>query len=133
APAEAEAWRVEQRRQQRNGAQRKTPVYPSELRRLERQRQARRRRKRARPHGEHYTTDSYRRTIAYAIKKANRAGVAVPAWFPHQLRHSKGTEVRKRYGLEGAQLALGHAKVDITQLYAERDLHKAMRIARKTG
>ena len=43
------------------------------------------------------------------------------------------TEVRKRYGVEGAQLALGHSKANITEVYAERDLEFAKRIARKTG
>jgi len=39
------------------------------------------------------------------------------------------TEVRKQYGVEGAQLALGHSKANITEVYAERDLEFAKRIA----
>lgn len=50
-------------------------------------------------------------------------------WSPGQIRHSTGTKVRERYGIEGAQLILGHAKVETTQIYAERDLSRAMQIA----
>ena len=47
-------------------------------------------------------------------------------WHPNQLRHSAATEVRKRFGLEAAQTVLGHSKADVTQIYAERDLAKAI-------
>ena len=46
-------------------------------------------------------------------------------WAPNQLRHSAATEVRKVYGLEAAQLVLGHASADVSQIYAERDMNKA--------
>ena len=46
-------------------------------------------------------------------------------------RHA--TEVRRQYGLEGAQVALGHSKADVTQVYAERDLALAQRIAAEVG
>ena len=29
-------------------------------------------------------------------------------WFPNQIRHTVGTEVRAKYGLEAAQVLLGH-------------------------
>lgn len=54
-------------------------------------------------------------------------------WHPHQLRHSVATAVRKRYGLEAAQVYLGHATADVTQVYAERDLGRATEIAREIG
>jgi integrase len=54
-------------------------------------------------------------------------------WSPNQLRHSAGTEIRKRYGLEAAQVILGHASADVTQVYAERDLAKAVEIMREVG
>jgi integrase len=54
-------------------------------------------------------------------------------WHPNQLRHSHGTEVRRLYGLEAAQVALGHARADVTQVYAERDLSLAERVAREIG
>jgi integrase len=54
-------------------------------------------------------------------------------WTPLQLRHTVATLVRAQYGLEPAQLVLGHARVDATQIYAERDLEKARSIMNKIG
>jgi integrase len=54
-------------------------------------------------------------------------------WAPNRLRHSAGTEIRKRFGLEAAQVILGHASADVTQVYAERDLQKAVEIMREVG
>jgi integrase len=77
---------------------------------------------------ERYYRQSYVTAVRRACKKAG-----VPHWHPNQLRHLHATEVRKRYGLEGAQVALGHSKADVTQVYAERDLALAERIAREVG
>jgi len=52
-------------------------------------------------------------------------------WHPHQLRHNYATTVRREHGLEVAQILLGHAKADVTQVYAERDLKRAIEVARK--
>jgi len=57
----------------------------------------------------------------------------LPHWHPNQLRHSMGTAVRREYGLEGAQVVLGHAKANTTEIYAERDQRLAVEIARKLG
>lgn len=54
-------------------------------------------------------------------------------WSPNRLRHSAGTEIRKRFGLEAAQVILGHASADVTQVYAERDLQKAVEIMLEVG
>ncbi len=54
-------------------------------------------------------------------------------WSPNQLRHSAATAIRKRYGLEAAQVVLGHAAADVTQVYAERDLEKARTVIREIG
>lgn len=78
--------------------------------------------------GDHYTTGSYRRAIHRACDQAN-----VPRWSPHRLRHNAATETRKRFGLEAAQVLLGHSKADVTQIYAERDEELAFRIARERG
>jgi hypothetical protein len=43
------------------------------------------------------------------------------------------TEIRKRFGLEAAQVALGHAGADVTQIYAERDLQKAAQVMAEVG
>jgi site-specific recombinase XerC len=55
------------------------------------------------------------------------------AWSPNQLRHSAATEIRRRFGLEAAQVALGHSKADVTQVYAERDMTKAAAVMREVG
>jgi integrase len=67
------------------------------------------------------------------MKQAKKAGFAVPHWHPHQLRHNRGTEVRRKYGIEAAQVALGHARADVTEVYAERNLEQARKIAREMG
>jgi integrase len=54
-------------------------------------------------------------------------------WHPNQLRHSFATKVRKAHGLEAAQVLLGHAKADVTQVYAERDEALAVAIAGQIG
>jgi integrase len=54
-------------------------------------------------------------------------------WHPNQLRHSAATQIRKEFGLEAAQVVLGHAKADMTQRYAERDMQKGQDVARKIG
>ncbi len=59
-------------------------------------------------------------------KKAHR-------WHPNRLRHSAATRIRKAFGLEASQVVLGHAKADVTQVYAERDLTKAVEVMRQMG
>jgi len=87
-----------------------------------------RKRKPARTPGDCYTPDSYRRSIQSACDKAG-----IPRWHPHQLRHLAATRLRKEYGLEAAQIMLGHSKCDTTQLYAEVNRDKALSLAAKIG
>ena len=54
-------------------------------------------------------------------------------WHPNQIRHTVATEVRAKFGLEAAQVLLGHSRADVTQTYAERDMAKAPEVARKIG
>jgi site-specific recombinase XerC len=54
-------------------------------------------------------------------------------WHPNQLSHSFATRVRKEFGLDGAQVALGHANADVTQVYPARDEEAAVAIAEKIG
>ncbi len=115
-------------------------------------------RKPARPAGDRYTTDSYRRAIHRACElafkmppelrkapagetaeqKADRIAVGRKwreenTWAPNRLRHSAATEIRKRFGLEAAQVTLGHAAADVTQVYAERDLERAAAVMAQVG
>lgn len=75
-----------------------------------------------------YSVDSYRRAIHRACVKTN-----IPVWTPHRLRHTSATDIREDYGLEAAQVFLGHASCDITQVYAEANQQKAIQIAQRIG
>lgn len=72
--------------------------------------------------------DTWRVAIHRACAEAG-----VPRWCPNQLRHRAATELRKEFGLEGAQVALGHSDIGTTQIYAEVDHSLAIKIARKRG
>ena len=78
--------------------------------------------------GEHYTASSYAQAISRAAKKAG-----VEHWFPYQIRHTAATKIRERHGIEGSQVLLGHATIDATQIYAERNMAEAVRIAEMEG
>jgi integrase len=78
--------------------------------------------------GKAYSTDGYRLAIARACQKAD-----IRRWTPNQLRHVKATEVRARFGLEAAQVYLGHGSANVTQIYAERDRSLAEKVAREIG
>jgi integrase len=81
-----------------------------------------------RPPAEKYTRQSYLTAIVRACDEAN-----AERWFPYQLRHTHGTAVRKRFGLEAAQVALGHARADVTRTYAERNEALAAKVAGEMG
>lgn len=94
-----------------------------------------------------YTTGSYGRAVHRCIDKANAAAIAetikagrdadqarqLPHWHLNQLRHSAGTEIRHEFGLEAAQVVLGHTKANVTQVYAERDHARAAEVMGKIG
>jgi integrase len=137
SPAEADEYRHERRAIDRN---RKTPVYPCELRAREKRKQQARSRKSRRPRGATYTPDSYRRAIEYGVTRSNRErakgdpeAVSINKWSPYQLRHSFATNMRRDYGVEAAQLGLGHARTNIVDVYAEKNLAVIVNIARKSG
>jgi integrase len=91
----------------------------------------RRRRKGGRPPG--ITADRYdRRTYRQAIIRACRKAGIEP-WSPLQLRHAAATKIRESFGLEAAQVILGHSRVDSTQLYAEKNMNRASEIIAKIG
>ena len=131
SPAESEEKRHEDQRKRR-----RTRVQPSQTNR--------RMSKPARAPRTTYTRTSYQRAIARAIVKANKdrrkeaeemgiEPVLLPHWHANQLRHSKATEIRRQFGLEAAQVILGHAKADVTQVYAERDARLATEVAKQVG
>jgi site-specific recombinase XerC len=94
--------------------------------------------------GECYTVNTYRQAIRRACDQADKQAHKtqpdvsqktrlVPRWAPNRIRHTAGTEIRKRHGLEAAQVVLGHSRADVTQVYAERDFALAERIMRQIG
>src|SRR5262249_41252323 len=90
------------------------PLYPSHARRNAQTRA----KTTGSKHAAKYTVTSYGQAIRRAVERANRALVEaaveveehVPRWHPNQLRHAHGTNVRHRFGLEAAQVALGHER-----------------------
>ena len=81
-------------------------------------------------------TRSYRERIHSGVRRANAtrgSSQQLPEWNPNQLRHSAATEIRAKFGLEAAQVALGHSRADVTQVYAERDQRLAVEVARQVG
>ena len=115
-------------------ARRATPRYESHMsRNADKRVEAR-----LRPPAERYNTTSYGHAIARGVRRANQARSRLGAptlarWHANQLRHTHGTEVRRLFGLEAAQVALGHARADVTQVYAERDEALALRVAAEIG
>ena len=101
-------------------AKRKTRVQPS-------QRSRRRARPKLQP-AEMYDPGRYAKAVKAAAKKAG-----VQHWHPNQLRHTFATAVRRGHGLEAAQVLLGHARADVTQVYAERNEKLAAEVAKAVG
>jgi integrase len=95
--------------------------------------------------GSFYTVAAYRRAVARACDDAfpPPAEIVKPEeidkwrsehrWHVHQLRHSAATQIRAAYGIEAAQHTLGHAKIDITAMYAEKNAAVAQRVAAQIG
>jgi integrase len=110
----------EQIRKREMRERRKTKVQPSQVDR-------RKRRPKWTP-GDRYDKDDYARAVRRACDKTG-----VPRWAPNRLRHTAATEIRSRFGLEGAQTILGHAKASTTEIYAEWDFAKAAAIMREVG
>jgi integrase len=109
-----DALRLKQRRE------RKTKVQPSQVNR-------RKRNPRRKP-GDRYRVGSYAVAISRACEKAS-----VPHFHPHQIRHTKATEIRREAGLDAARAVLGHRSPKITEVYAEIDVNKAAEVMERLG
>lgn len=112
---------VVEARNARKRAERRSPMTPSQATRIRRPNPKRK-------PGGRYGRNAYRVAIQRACIKAG-----VPVWTPLQLRHNAATTIRALYGLEAAQVVLGHAKADVTEVYAEKDLALARRVAAEVG
>jgi integrase len=87
---------------------------------------------------ERYDKNSYACAVRRAIQKANverkKAGLdPLPRWTPNMLRHSAATEIRKQFDLEAVQSILGHASMNTSEIYAEKNMALAREIAKKIG
>jgi site-specific recombinase XerD len=149
-PREAEAWRDAERRKSR-----KTPMTPSQARRRAKQNPKR-------IPGYRYSVCTYATSVAKACERAfpppaplakeqgettkewrmrlseeqriNLKGwKTLHRWHPNQLRHAKATELRKEAGLDAARVVLGHRSPQITEVYAEIDMNKAVEIMAHFG
>jgi integrase len=118
-------------------ANRKTPRYPSHMKRNEDKLAS----KPKRVPRERYTPHAVNVALRRAVERANAAQIKatvkveqhLPYWHPNQLRHSFATLVRKEFDLEAAQVLLGHERCDVTQVYAERNLSRAAQVAAAIG
>jgi len=133
SPKEALAQHFDQRNERRE-----TPVNEGN-----KPRPGRRRRAIERVH-DHYDVASYRRAVERACDRAFPAPKGMKGkslrdwrrehrWTPHRLRHTAGTIVRAKYGLDGSQAVLGHRHARVTEIYSELNTAKAIEIARKLG
>lgn len=68
-----------------------------------------------------------RRLKAAAVWRAQHC------WFPHQLRHSAATIIRREAGIETARCVLGHSELNTTELYAEFDEARAREVMGRVG
>ena len=108
--------------------------------------------------GQKYTTASYGAAIRKACERAfdmprelRNVSTKLPAaereqlkakarewrekhcWHPHQLRHTAATEIRRTFGIEAAQVVLGHANIATTEIYAEKDRKLAEEVMQQLG
>lgn len=120
SPAQAQAERDAEKRKNR-----KTKVQPSQV--------CRKKTNPKKQKGDRYDRCSYYRAVSYAIKKGRKAGLDVPDWHPHQLRHNAATRIRRERGLDAARAVLGHRSLAITDTYAEIDQALAAKVAAEMG
>lgn len=86
------------------------------------------RRKGKRLPGSSYSRSAFRQVVTRACQRAH-----VPSWTPNQLRHAAATRLREEFGIEAAQVALGHARPDTTLIYSERARSRALEAIRAAG
>jgi integrase len=103
----------------------------------------RRRRPKVKP-GHVYRRDSYTRAISRACEAAFPPPEGLTSeqekewrkahhWHPHQLRHNAATRLRKDFGIDAAQVILGHKTLAVTAIYAEKDVDRAKQIMQRVG
>lgn len=71
--------------------------------------------------GDQYTAHAFNTAIKRACLRAG-----IDPFTPTQLRHAAATELRDKYGLDVAQVVLGHSSAKTTQIYADLNLNRAV-------
>jgi integrase len=80
------------------------------------------------PDGKPITAVAYALAIARACERGN-----IPHWSPNMLRHAGATRIRQEASLDAVQIILGHSSVQTSEVYAERNLAAALKIAAEVG
>ncbi|QDT17222.1 site-specific integrase [Alienimonas californiensis] len=68
-----------------------------------------------------------------AVKAKVKEHRAACRWSPNQLRHTRATQLRAKYGIELTRTVPGHSDTGASEIYAERDLAAAERVMREVG
>lgn len=80
------------------------------------------------------TLQAYAKRLTPAERAQIKTFRASKRFHPHQLRHTAATLIRQQFGLEAAQLVLGHSSAMVTDaVYAERDASKIAEVIRRVG
>ncbi|MCB9883799.1 MAG: site-specific integrase [Planctomycetes bacterium] len=116
--------------QHRRREGRQSKVWPSHVRRYERERA----RRTPIEYADRYDAGTLRNAISRAVQRANKAREEggkkpLPSWTPYQLRHAALTRIRAARGLEAAKAVGGHATTLMTEGYsalAERELARSV-------
>jgi integrase len=149
SPAESHAWHLANRR-----SERQTPLYRSHLARNIRKRKATPQRRA----GAQFETSSYRQAIERGCEAAfgmpdhlRKINSKLPlerqrelrrearvwrqkhCWAPNRLRHAQASRIRAKFGLEAAQVCLGHSDPQVTVRYAEKDFALAAQVMQQIG
>jgi integrase len=88
-------------------------------------------RRHLKPHAPHlrlFPFKSFRNALKNACDK-----LKLPRFTPHWLRHTAATRLREAHGAEAAQVLLGHARLDMTELYAAKSEKLARQVAISVG
>lgn len=75
-----------------------------------------------------YRVNSYRRVVT---RSCDRLGIK--RWSPHWLRHTASTRIRHEHNAEASQVILGHARLQTTELHAQKNVRLAMEIMQRIG
>ncbi len=79
------------------------------------------------------TFRKWRKRLTVQQKTELRAWQKAHRWHPHQLRHTKATQIRREFGLDEARAVLGHRSATITEVYAEIDANTAAEVMKRLG